>query len=219
MVGLNDFSLYDAALTAAIIFHLAFRLGYLYSIGLGLRAGERRSNQHPSVTYREWLAFKKRAHVVFVGDVVTTAALLFISAGTMGPQVPAVYTIPISIILIVAGIWTKTAAYRVIGDKGFYYYNFFCNDDERSYVSKGIYRYLKNPMYSVGYLHAIGFPLLFRSGIGLAFGFFDWAIIWVFCLIFERSHTSFHRARLAAEPPADANNHGSNSEAFENAGM
>ncbi|HEU4388837.1 MAG TPA: PEMT/PEM2 methyltransferase family protein [Blastocatellia bacterium] len=197
------FQLDDVALSVAIGLHLVFRLGYLYSVGVGLRVGERHCNEDPHSTYRRWLAFKKRTYVVFAGDVITTAALLVITADTMGPQVPLVYTLPTSIILIVSGILAKFAAYRVIGDKGFYYYNFFCNDEERSYVSKGIYRYLKNPMYSVGYLHAIGFPLLFRSSIGVAFGFFDWAIIWVFCLVFEHSHTSFHRARLAAASSTD----------------
>jgi protein-S-isoprenylcysteine O-methyltransferase Ste14 len=219
VIELSDISINDAALAVAASLHVAFRLAYLYSIGFALRAGERHCNDDPGITFREWLAFKKRTYFVFAGDVVTTGAILVLTADTLGPDIAMIYTLPISIILIVAGIWTKAAAYRVIGDKGFYYYNFFCNDEEREYVSKGIYRYLKNPMYSVGYLHAIGFPLLFRSGVGLAFGFFDWVIIWVFCLAFERSHTSFYRSKLAAERTRDGATASSTNEAFENAGM
>jgi protein-S-isoprenylcysteine O-methyltransferase Ste14 len=56
-------------------------------------------------------------------------------------------------------------------------------------VAKGIYKYLKNPMYGLGYMHAFGFALLFLSFWGLVFALFDWIIVWAFYFVFERPHT------------------------------
>jgi protein-S-isoprenylcysteine O-methyltransferase Ste14 len=84
------------------------------------------------------------------------------------------------------------SAYRAIGVKGYYWYNFFCAREDREYVAKGIYKYLDNPMYGLGYLHAFGFPLLFLSFYGLVFALFDWIVIWAFYFIFERSSTVYY---------------------------
>jgi protein-S-isoprenylcysteine O-methyltransferase Ste14 len=174
--------------------HAVFRLAYLYPVGVGLRAADIRRRAGHKATLGEYNRFKRLIQVVFAGDVLSTSALLFVTANTLTAP-PIEYTLPAGVILVTIGIAAKVLAYRVIGDKGFYYYSFFCSDDEVRYVSKGIYRYFNNPMYGLGYLHAIGFPLVFRSDWGMIVALCDWAIIWIFYFVFERPHTTVFRLR------------------------
>jgi protein-S-isoprenylcysteine O-methyltransferase Ste14 len=187
---MTDSTLWTVLIVTVGAIHIAFRLGYLFYIGLALRSAQRLRDADPAIRHARWLVFKKRATVVFTGDVVSTGVFLVVTAGTLPDYVPLQYTIVIGIIFTIVGLATKLAACRAIGTKGFYCYNFFCSDEERKYVARGIYKYLDNPMYGLGYLHAFGFPLLFRSSWGLAFALFDWLIIWVFYFVFERQHTA-----------------------------
>lgn len=176
-------------LVAAAALHVIFRLAYIFYIGLSLRAARRRTESDPAVRHEHWLRFKKKTSAVFFGDMASTAAILVLTAGTLRDYVPFEYSLITGVVFTIIGVSVKIAASRAIGVKGFYYYNFFCNEQEREYHTRGIYRTLDNPMYGLGYLHAFGFPLIFWSLWGLVFAAFDWAVIWGFYLMFERPHT------------------------------
>ena len=179
-------------LIAASVIHVGFRLAYFFYIGLTLKWRHARDDE---ASYSDWLRFKKEASFILNVDGLTLGLVTVLSAASLKLPMSFEWTVVMGIILICAGIGVKLAAYRVVGDKGYYWYNFFCGDHEREYTARGVYRYLDNPMYTFGYLHAFGFPLVFRSLWGLVFALFDWLIILAFHYYFERPHTTFHRER------------------------
>jgi protein-S-isoprenylcysteine O-methyltransferase Ste14 len=172
--------------------HLAFRLAYFFYVGLSLKRAQSDRTGSIDERYDRWLKFKKRAAFILDADGVTLAFVITASLGSLSSAHSLIYLRIIGAAMVVAGIWIKVSAYRVIGVKGYYWYNFFCADEEREYVARGVYKYLSNPMYGPGYLHAVGFPLIFLSFWGLAFAVFDWIVVWAFYFIFERPHTFYY---------------------------
>ncbi len=177
-------------LTGAL--YLFFRLAYFFYVGFSLRAAERDRTSDQQMRYANWLRFKKRAAFILDVDGVTLAFVITASLNTITGNGNLIYLRIIGAAFVIIGIAIKVSAYRAIGVKGYYWYNFFCADEEREYVARGIYKYLDNPMYGPGYLHAFGFPLLFLSFWGFLFAAFDWLIVWAFYFIFERPHTFYH---------------------------
>lgn len=171
--------------------HLIFRLLYFFYIGFSLKAAQSATDSNEA-RYARWLKFKKRAAFILDADGVTLALVIAVSLNTLAGSDYLFYLRIAGALFVVAGISIKVSAYRAIGVKGYYWYNFFCADEEREYVARGIYKYINNPMYGPGYLHAFGFPLLFLSFWGLVLAVFDWIVVWAFYFVFERSHTTYH---------------------------
>lgn len=182
-----------AHLILAIVLHLFFRLTYLFYIGFRLREAYSNRPSNDDERYAKWLAFKKRASFILNADGVTLAFVIALSLDSITASASDIYLRIIGAGMILIGVGTKMSAYRIIGTRGYYWYNFFCNDGEREYVAKGIYKYLNNPMYGPGYLHVFGFPLLFLSSWGLVLAIFDWIVVWAFHFFFEHPHTVQYR--------------------------
>ena len=94
-----------------------------------------------------------------------------------------------SIILIGLGLFSKISARLAIGKEGYYWKNFFVISTDRP-ISGGIYSMIDNPMYGLGYLHALGIALLLRSYLGCIIFFFDWIVVWNLFLSIEKP---FHK--------------------------
>lgn len=180
--------------TASVI-HVGFRLAYFFYIGLTLKSQHLKKEKNDQDSYSEWQRFKKKASLILNVDGLTLGLVIVLSAASLQLPLSFTWTLVIGIILICAGIGVKMAAYRIVGEKGYYWHNFFCGDDERQYAARGVYKYLDNPMYTLGYLHAFGFALVFRSLWGLVFALFDWMVILAFYFYFESPHTTYHRDR------------------------
>jgi protein-S-isoprenylcysteine O-methyltransferase Ste14 len=177
----------------AAALHVTLRLLYFFWIGFSLRI-ERLRPGSPGDHHRRWLAFRTRARLILDADAVTFAIASGLAVGTLHSGLHYRWLLGSGLVLIVVGVWTKLQAFRVVGTKGYYWYNSFCPEDRVEYAPVGIYRWLKNPMYGPGYLHAPGIALVLASGPGLGLAFFDWAVVWTFYFTFERPHTR----RLAA---------------------
>lgn len=95
----------------------------------------------------------------------------------------------IGVALITVGGYVKWDAYRIIGDRGWYWYNFFCPPQQTDFEVEGVYRYLDNPMYGVGYLPLFGAAFLLLSTGGVLLAAFDTVMIWLFYYFCERPHT------------------------------
>jgi len=186
-----DFELVKPSLLLipAAAMHLAFRLAYYFYVGHALKAAQFNHAGSNEARYSEWLKFKSRAAFILNADGVTLALVIAASLSTISASFDLTWLKVTGALLVLVGIGVKTSAYRVIGLKGYYWYNFFCIEQEREYVAKGIYKYLKNPMYGLGYMHAFGFALMFLSFWGLVFALFDWIVVWAFYFVFERPHT------------------------------
>ena len=172
----------------AAALHLGFRLAYFFWVGLSIRR-EGQVSPKPADHVDRWKAFKKRAELILNLDGVTFVVVALLTHGTLDIGLGYAVAIPLGLVLCAAGIGTKAAAARVIGVKGYYWYNTFCPQDDVHYTKQGIYKVLDNPMYGVGYLHTVGFALATLSVWSLGFAVFDWAVVWAFNLLFERPHT------------------------------
>lgn len=181
-------------LIAVSAVHVGFRLAYFFYVGLILRSRHHRQETSRDA-YGEWLRFKKKAAFILNVDGLTLGMAAMLSFASLQVPLSFWWTLGIGIVLICSGIGVKVAAYRVVGIKGYYWYNFFCGDDERHYEARGVYKYLDNPMYTLGYLHAVGFAVVCRSSWGLLLAVFDWLVILAFHYYFEGPHTIYHRER------------------------
>ncbi len=202
MDRLSDLIDSRGVLIAAIALQVAFRAAYFFYIGLRLRAARRDMTSDKETRAENWLRFKKHAAFILDGDGVALALVIAVSINTLSIESNELLVRLLGAILVVVGITVKVSAYRIIGTKGYYWFNFFCDGDEREYVKRGIYKYLNNPMYGPGYLHVFGFPLLFLSKWGLAAAAFSWAVVWAFYFAFERSHTFSHYRSQSAPDAA-----------------
>lgn len=175
--------------------HAVFRLLYLFFIGGMLR--KQMALQRDQSRLEEWEVFKEKASFILNLD-----ADLFIVATVLGSCWGPVETccwlfrdVPVSVWMgigagfLIIGGYVKWDAYRIIGDRGWYWYNFFCAPDETDYEKRGVYKWFDNPMYGVGYLPLFGLALFLLSPIGLVLATFDWGVIWLFYYFCERPHT------------------------------
>lgn len=158
----------------------------LFSRGPGVEAGFRR--------------FRRLASTIMNTDAVSFVVLCLLTRGALGRVAGPLLLVPVGLLLVVAGIGIKLWAARTLGSRAYYWYDFFMPASARPPDPPGPYRYLDNPMYTVGYLHAYGFALMCGSAWGLGAAAFDQAAILAFHHLVERPHV----ARLfAAGPRAD----------------
>src|SRR5207245_3927156 len=75
-----------------------------------------------------------------------------------------------------------------LGSDAYYWRNFFTPTGPVAPATTGPYRFLRNPMYTVGYLQTYGLALLVGSRFGLIMALFDQAAILVFYRRVEKPH-------------------------------
>jgi protein-S-isoprenylcysteine O-methyltransferase Ste14 len=193
-----------AWLLMTIVLHLCFRIGgYFFYLGPQMRAAHGRVWTSEEESLRAWLPFRRRVAFYLTSDGITFAFIIVASLGTLViPSAYAAAELPLKILgaaLALFGSGIKYWSYKTIGDKGYYCYNSFAPPSNIEYTKTGVYKYFDNPMYGVGYLHLFGFSLLFMSAWGLVFAAFDWAAIWVFYLMFEKSHTDTNKKTVGVK--------------------
>src|SRR3981189_2985466 len=129
----------------ALAYHLASRLAYVMYGGLTLHRQDRTAyltkRYGAEAAFRR---FRRVAAVVMANDAVSLAVLCLVSWNTLYLGVPR--GLPIA-----GGAATKIGAAATLGD-GYYWHNFFRPADRIAPKVAGPYRWLKNPMYTVGYL-------------------------------------------------------------------
>lgn len=182
---------------AVFAVHLAARLAYVGYVGIGLS----RQDSRGSWTRRWGIAggfarFRRGASIIMAIDAVTFVAVCLVGWGTLPAVLPRLLAIVIGVVLVLVGVGTKVWAARTLGDKAYYWYNFFTPTERIVPVMTGPYRYLKNPMYTVGYLQTYGFALVTGSLAGLVASVCDQVAILVFHWRVERRH--FARATQRA---------------------
>ena len=163
------------------------RLAYAVGVGWALRQEERRQlfsgGRGAEAGFR---LFRRLASTVMNTDAVTFVALCLVTRG--GLAVTPAVRIPAGLLLVAGGIGIKLWAARSLDSRAYYWYDFFVPGSARLPDPPGPYRYVANPMYTLGYLHAYGFALMCGSGWGLAAAAFDQAAILAFARLVERPH-------------------------------
>jgi len=173
--------------TAAILHALA-RLAYVFFAGISLRRASRLPPLFGWERERRFRSFRRRASLVMEYDAASLVALILVTAGSFEPSIPVAWVRGLALGLGVLGAGCKMWAARTLGQKAYYWHDFFERPEAREHRNTGPYLLFRNPMYTVGYAHAYGLALFFLSWPGLLDALFDQAAILAFHAAVERPH-------------------------------
>jgi protein-S-isoprenylcysteine O-methyltransferase Ste14 len=175
--------------TLAVVYCIVSRLMYVLFAGIALRRQERNA-----AYTRVWgveggfRRFRRAVSVLMLNDVFAFGLLCVVTRDTLEVGVPRLALIALGIALVVVGIWVKVWAAKTLGGDAYYWYNFFAPPKAPHVVLAGPYRFLSNPMYTVGYLQAYGWALITGSVTGLWAAAFLHLTILVFYFVVEKPH-------------------------------
>ncbi len=182
----------------ALAYHLASRLAYVLYVGLTLHRQDRTAYLTRRHGAEEgFRRFRRVAAFVMANDAVSFGLLCLVSANTLTVGLSRGLEITVGAVLALVGVATKIWAAATLGD-GYYWRNFFTPTDRVVPKAAGPYRWLKNPMYTVGYLPVYGLALATASAFGLVAALFDQCAILLFYHLVEKPH--FERWR---QPPSE----------------
>lgn len=183
----------------AIAYHLASRLAYVVGIGGALtRQRQRQIFTRDIGGPAGFLRFRRLAVILLNNDAVSFVLLCLVTRNSPSFSLTIPLRLALGGLLLIAGIGIKFWAARTLGPGAYYWENFFVSKPVVPLDPPGPYRYLKNPMYTLGYLHAYGFAVCCGSWLGLIAAAFDQLAILVFHTWVEKPH--FERlTRDAAE--------------------
>jgi protein-S-isoprenylcysteine O-methyltransferase Ste14 len=178
----------------ALGYHLASRLAYAVGVGVALTLQDRRQ----IFTRQDGVAagfrrFRRLAALVMNNDVLSLIVLCVVTRDTIAAGASPAVLRATGALFVIVGLWVKFAAARQLGAPSYYWHNFFAPDAPPA--PAGPYRYLRNPMYTVGYLPAYGVALLCGSWLGLWAAAFDQIAILTFYYWVEKPH--FERLQAA----------------------
>jgi protein-S-isoprenylcysteine O-methyltransferase Ste14 len=169
-------------------YHLLSRLTYVLYVGYELRSQERRGTftkrWGPEEGFRR---FRRVAAAIMHNDWLSFGVLCLVSWHTLTLPLPGAAVIGAGVFLLVFGGVTKIWAAATLGGRAYYWNNFF-TAERAPLNTRGPYRFLKNPMYTVGYLPLYGFALFTLSLPGLLAAAFDQAAILAFYWSVEKPH-------------------------------
>lgn len=173
----------------AVGWFVASRLAYVLFVGLSLRAETR----HGSLSRRggpekAWRRFSVRASWLMDNDAIAIAALCLVTAGTLAAPFPFWATAVAGLGLVVLGVGVKVWATSSLAPGSWHWRDFFIPSEDAAASAVGPYRFISNPMYTVGYAHAYGIALFFRSVHGIAAAAFAQATILLLLHAVERPH-------------------------------
>ena len=169
--GLNPF----------LVYALLSRLAYVLFVGRTLRREENAGDE----AFRR---FRRRAAWIMNHDGFAFIVLCVVTRDTWTLPFSPTLTIAAGAALALIGVGTKVWAARTLGSDAYYWRNFFVPESATGPASAGPYRFVSNPMYTVGYLQTYGLALIFRSFPGIFAAGFSQAAILVFYLVVERPH-------------------------------
>ncbi len=173
----------------AVGYQVASRLAYVVGVGIALTLQDRRQiftrKDGVEAGFRR---FRRLAALVMNNDVVSLIVLCVVTRDTIAAGPSAAVWRATGALFVIVGLWVKFAAARQLGAPSYYWHNFFAPDQAPPPCPAGPYRYLKNPMYTVGYLPAYGFALVCGSWLGLLAAAFDQVAILTFYYWVEKPH-------------------------------
>lgn len=182
-------------MTAAVVlvYHVVSRLAYVLGVGFALTRQER--SQWFTRRYgaeHGFRRFRRGASLVMANDAVSFVLLCLVTRHTLRVDLPPPAVFAAGVALVLVGVVVKLWAAARLGSDAYYWHNFFIPGEVIAPDPPGPYRFLKNPMYTVGYLPTYGLALVAGSLPGLVAAAFDQAAI----LAFNRWVEQPHLARL-----------------------
>jgi protein-S-isoprenylcysteine O-methyltransferase Ste14 len=172
-----------------LAYHLASRLAYVLYIGVALSRQDR-----TGVFTRRFGSeggfrrFRQLAATFMYNDAGSFVVLCIVSRGTLSADLPRGALVGAGALLVLAGVSIKFWAAATLGGGAYYWRNFFAPGEWDGPSTAGPYRFLKNPMYTVGYLPTYGFALVMGSLLGLGAAVVDHIAILAFYRLVEKPH-------------------------------
>lgn len=163
------------------VYAILSRLAYVVFVGWTLRRQE-------GAGLEAFRRFRRRAALVMNHDAFAFILLCVVTRNTWVLPLPPAVTLAAGAALALIGLGTKLWAARTLGSDAYYWHNFFVPNAAASPVSSGPYRFVSNPMYTIGYVQTYGLALILRSFPGIIGAGFSQAAILVFYLVVERPH-------------------------------
>ena len=175
----------SAAFAAAIV----SRLVYAGFVTIALRRQERDAVfTRVAGAQAGFQRFRRWAAVLMNTDAACFILLCILTPRTFQSPVPVPLTIAVGVALIALGLGVKLWAARTLGPNAYYWVNFFDPSQTQGPVARGPYRYVANPMYTIGYLQTYGLALVFRSWPGLLAAAVAQTAILIMYFTVERPH-------------------------------
>ena len=193
------------SIPAALAFALVSRAAYAGYVSTVLRRQDRDGwftrRWGPDAGYRR---FRATATFLMDNDAVSIGLACWAGRETLPLPVPAWAAIAVGAVLCVVGVGVKAWATRALPEGAFTWKSFFVPPTESDWVATGPYRWMRNPMYTLGYLHAWGAAIALRSWPGLvAAGVAQSAILLVNLLV-EKPHSERLEQHVAERGTAPA---------------
>ena len=132
--------------------------------------------------------FRRFASIVMNNDGAAFVVLCALTRNTLPGALPPALLIAAGILLILLGVSVKVWAAWRLGGPAYYWHNFFASGDPIAPDPPGPYRFMQNPMYTVGYLQTYGLALTLGSAPGLAASAFAQTAILIFHHLVEKPH-------------------------------
>jgi protein-S-isoprenylcysteine O-methyltransferase Ste14 len=180
----------------AMVYMVLSRLAYVMGVGTALL----RQDRNQVFTREDGVAagfrrFKRGASWVMNNDASALVLVCVITRDTLHVGVSRGVLVAAGVFCAAAGGWVKIWARDTLGANAYYWYNFFDPAPMKPLDRPGPYRYLDNPMYTVGYLPAYGAALALASWPGLVAAAFAQAAILGFHVVVEKPHYERLRTR------------------------
>ena len=177
------------------------RLSYVIYVSLELRAQSLRLGIEPRASAEaRHTAFHRRVLRLQNVDGIAFLSLCVATRSTIGWEGWEGGFIAAGMLLIVVGVWTKAWAVRCLGLDSYTWHDFFVPKERFEPCRTGPYRFLTDPMYTVGYLQTYGIALACGSWFGVAASLFSQASILIVNEQVEKPH--FRRLCNALVEPA-----------------
>jgi hypothetical protein len=165
--------------------YVVARLCYVGYIGAALRAQDRTGALTAKWGDRAHERFARRGTWLMNVDGVVLAVAIGKHAGEIQRLRPPLFLA--GWVLIAVGWAVTVLSARALGMRAWLWGDFFYRSPVPA-EPKGIYRYVDDPKYVLGYLHAHGWALVCLSGVGLALSAFAHAAILLYNHLVERPH-------------------------------
>jgi len=165
---------------AAFAYTILSRLAYVLFVGITLNREKREAS--------EFRRFRRVASIVMNNDAAAFILLCVLTRNTLALPVSTTVSVITGAALVLVGLGTKLWAARTLGSDAYFWHNFFDPANARGPVATGPYRYVSNPMYTIGYLQTYGLALITRSLPGMIAAGFAHAAIITFYRIVEKPH-------------------------------
>jgi protein-S-isoprenylcysteine O-methyltransferase Ste14 len=174
---------------AALAAFALSRIAYAGGVGAMLAAQKRnRAFTRTAGLEAGYARFRSRAATLMNIDGVLFVVLCLATAGTLDAAAPRAALVAIGVLLCLIGGITKLWAAKLLGSKGYHWYDFFAPHEPKHVELSGPYRIARNPMYTIGYLQTYGLALILASWPGLLASAFAQAAILTFYFVVEKPH-------------------------------